>query len=222
LFPYLADRRYIRIDGRPLLLVYRADVMPDVRGTLARWREISRAAGIAELYLATVQSFYTREAADPRRQGFDAAVEFPPHGLADETAVPGRMLVDGFKGRFYDYAGTARNYLQRPLPRYKLFRTVMPAWDNTARRPMTSDIFANTAPELYEQWLREMVDQTRRLSFGDERTVFINAWNEWGEGNHLEPDLYHGRSWLEATQRALGLHEQPAGEEMTVAADRSA
>ena len=80
----------------------------------------------------------------------------------------------------------------------------MPSWDNTARRQDVSHVFVNATPERYEYWLRRMVEQTRRLQFGDERIVFINAWNEWAEGNHLEPDGRFGHQYLMATKNALG------------------
>src|ERR1051325_3681645 len=85
LLPCFDDRRYIRMDGRPILLVYRADVLPDPVRTVRSWREACRAASGAELYLASVESFGGFAVGDPRQIGFDAAVEFPPHGWAVET-----------------------------------------------------------------------------------------------------------------------------------------
>ena len=87
---------------------------------------------------------------------------------------------------------------------YPFFRTAMPSWDNTARRQNTSDIFLNAEPEHYERWLRRLVEQTRWYRPPEERWVFINAWNEWAEGNYLEPDQRFGHRYLEATLNALG------------------
>jgi hypothetical protein len=81
----------------------------------------------------------------------------------------------------------------------------MPSWDNTARRQDKSDIFLNTVPEHYKRWLKNLVEQTRQLRFGDERVVFLNAWNEWAEGNYLEPDRKFGHQYLEATKESLEL-----------------
>ena len=79
----------------------------------------------------------------------------------------------------------------------------MPGWDNAARRPDHALTFINATPEIYELWLRELVARACEKDCGDERMVFINAWNEWAEAAHLEPDRRYGRQFLEATRRAL-------------------
>ncbi|NEX19367.1 glycosyltransferase [Thiorhodococcus mannitoliphagus] len=200
LFPALADPRYIRINGRPLVLLYRASLLPDSQATTDRWREECLRAGLPEPYLARVLSFEERHA---QARGFDAAVEFPPHGHAVEASPPQNMSNPGFRGRFYDYPATARAFAAAQYETPKLFRGVMPSWDNTARRQDAADIFLDASPSLYEQWLKRMIEETRDLHFGDERILFVNAWNEWAEGNHLEPDSRFGSSYLEATRRAL-------------------
>jgi GT2 family glycosyltransferase len=200
LLPCFQDGRYIRVNGRPLLLVYRPQLLPDVARTIAIWRQLASEAGFGDLYLAAVQSFDAEWNVDPRPSGFDAAVEFPPHGLAVPMARP-----RGFRGaaRFFDYEESAERFMMRPVPQYPLLRTVMPSWDNSPRRQERADIFLNASPEVYGRWLQTIVRQTRQLRFGDERLLFINAWNEWAEGNYLEPDHEHGHAYLEATARAL-------------------
>jgi lipopolysaccharide biosynthesis protein len=93
--------------------------------------------------------------------------------------------------------------LAQPDPPYVSHRTVMPGWDNTARMPNLGNTFVNASPEVYEVWLREIVARAAESRVRDERLVFINAWNEWAEGAHLEPDRRYGRQYLEATRRAL-------------------
>lgn len=201
LLPIFEDERYIRVDNRPLLLLYRSQRFPDIARTTAIWRQVARAAGIGDLYLAAVQSFDATWDLDPRPWGFDAAVEFPPHGLAAPMARP---IGSPYKSRFFDYTRSAERFMARPVPHYPLLRTVMPSWDNSPRRRERAHIFLKGSPEVYGRWLEEMVRQTRQLKFGEERLVFINAWNEWAEGNYLEPDLEHGLAYLEATARVLG------------------
>jgi lipopolysaccharide biosynthesis protein len=79
----------------------------------------------------------------------------------------------------------------------------MPSWDNTARQQHNSVIFAHSTPGVYQAWLEFLISQTLEQNFSDERIVFISAWNEWAEGNHLEPDQRFGHGFLEATRNAL-------------------
>ena len=79
----------------------------------------------------------------------------------------------------------------------------MPSWDNTPRRQHQATVFDHASPGAYQAWLERILDQTHEQNFGEERIVFINAWNEWAEGNHLEPDKRYGHGFLEATRNAL-------------------
>jgi hypothetical protein len=141
---------------------------------------------------------------DPAQIGFDSACEFPPHGIRvskANIAVPG--LEPDFTGFIYDYNEVARDFATRPTPPYRRFRSVMPSWDNTARTGRRAHLALNSSPEAYRAWLEAAVNRTRRDALGDERLVFVNAWNEWGEGCHLEPDRRYGLAWLEATRAAI-------------------
>ena len=208
LAPYLRDPRYIRIDGKPLVLVYRPSLLPDPTATAARWRDWCRQNGIGEIYLAYTQSF---ELADPKIYDFDAAIEFPPNNAAP-TVLTDRIkgLDPEFNGIVDDwnsYVDRSRNY---PQPDYRLIRSVCPAWDNSARRKKGGAIFLNNTPEEYGTWLGNAI--TRTLADAptpDERIIFCNAWNEWAEGAHLEPDTRFGYAWLETTRDALDPHARP-------------
>jgi glycosyltransferase involved in cell wall biosynthesis len=209
LYPLFRDRRYVRVDGRPLLLVYKIHDIPDVTGVVARWRDAARASGIGELYLAGVQ--HTVED-DPTRLGFDAAVEFPPIGNSAEN-VTARVLdqTSTFRGQVFDYRSLAAHYLALQPPTFRQFRGVTPMWDNTARRGQNASIITGSSPEVFRLWLEHVLRQTKFRQEGDERLVFVNAWNEWAEGNHLEPDVRYGRRYLEAVRdaRAVELELSP-------------
>lgn len=205
LLPMLRDPRYIRVDGKPLVAVYRVDLFPDVRATAERWRQLARREGIGELHLCAVQ-FYGID--DPRPWGFDAAIEFPPHqfiGQENHPDVFPQFTNPKFTGWVVDYQKIMSQALRKPEPEYLVYRGVMPRWDNTARRQDTSCIMLNDSVFDYQLWLRRIVAQTRAATrrTPDQRIVFINAWNEWGEGCYLEPDLRNGRAYLDATRNAL-------------------
>lgn len=198
---YLRDDRYIRIDGKPLLLIYRPGELPDAKATTSRWRKWCRENGIGEIYLAYTQSF---DRAHPGKYGFDAAIEFPPNGTVPEDASDSVIaLQESFSGKVYDW----RTYLKRSSkftpPKYPLFRGVCPSWDNTARRKERGTSFINSSPRGYQEWLFNAIrDTIQRLNAPDQRLVFINAWNEWAEGAHLEPDQRYGYGFLEASRMA--------------------
>ncbi|WP_244099308.1 glycoside hydrolase family 99-like domain-containing protein [Burkholderia gladioli] len=199
---YLRDERYIRIDGRPVLIVYRPNLLPDARATVTRWREWARANGLGELYLAYTQSF---ERVDPRDYGFDAAIEFPPNNSQPPSKADSVSLINpehaGYILDWTHFVERSRDYRDTP---YRLFRGVTPSWDNEARKSGRGTVFVGSTPKLYEEWLLNAANDTvERIDNPDERLVFINAWNEWAEGAHLEPDRRYGYAWLQATRNAL-------------------
>lgn len=212
LIPALIDSRYIRIDGRPLLLVYRTELLPNPARTAEIWREVARRSGVGELYLVRVENFVAD--IDPKNIGFDAAMEFSPDNREVGQAVfsgsiSRKMSRWGILPRAFHqhtvlrYPIIAASRMKRASPVYKRFRCVTPMWDNTARRKKDGRILIGSTPQLYKNWLSTMVRQTKTRFEGDERVLFINAWNEWAEGCHLEPDVKHGRAYLEATRQAL-------------------
>jgi glycosyltransferase involved in cell wall biosynthesis/ubiquinone/menaquinone biosynthesis C-methylase UbiE len=201
MLPAFRDRRYIRINGRPLLAVYRPGLLPNSKATFAHWREVCRKEGIGEIYLAGFKAF---DFHDPEPFGMDAAVEFPPH-YCKATSVDRREfpVFSDFGGKIYDYKKVAENLLNHPAGDFTLFHGVMPSWDNTARRQKHGTIWTRSDPQVYCRWLHRAVLKTRQYPNPDERLVFINSWNEWAEGAHVEPDERYGYAWLNATRLAL-------------------
>ncbi len=201
--PALRDPRYIRFNGRPVLIVYRVTQLPDARATVQRWRDYCRREGIGELYLVAARSFGIT---DPRPYGFDASVEFPPHNAGSvEITDQVTMVNPGFEGVVYDFEAMAQSYHDITSD-YPILKTVSPGWDNEARKPGKGHIFHGASPETYAAWLARACEQTLA---GAQRNpdqapfVFINAWNEWAEGAHLEPDRHFGYGYLEKTAQIL-------------------
>ncbi|BBK36535.1 hypothetical protein STAQ_16130 [Allostella sp. ATCC 35155] len=200
LLPYLEDRRYLRVDDRPLLLIYRPGSIPGIADALAAMRRMASDHGI-DLSIAAVLGFgYT----DAPRDGFDFAVEFPPLTLTAADITASVPWTEPFQGGAYDYEALLTLHLCQPEPPFPTFRTAMVGFDNTARRGADASIFLGATPERFESWLAALVARARLTERPNRRLVFINAWNEWGEGNHLEPDQKFGRNWLRACARAVG------------------
>ncbi len=198
--PIFKDPRYIRVDGAPLLVVYRANILPNVHRTVEIWRTACREAGFPAVHLCAAQTFGIT---DPLGMGFDAAVEFPPHGMSAGEIGKLKGRDPDFDGKVYDYRDVVKYAISRPPVPYRRYRAVMTNWDNTPRRGARGHVYAHSSPQEYEMWLRAIVADADVTLPPGQRFVFINAWNEWAEGAHLEPDQRHGYAYLEATARAL-------------------
>lgn len=198
---YLRDPRYIRVEDKPLLVVYRPNLFPSMKDTAERWRDWCRNNGLGEIYIAYVQSFEKR---DPAYYGLDAAIEFPPNNSAPpDITEKAPALSSEFSGKVYDWRVFLKRTENHETPTYPLFRGACPSWDNTARKKQRATVFAHSSPKLFERWLVRALDETRHSSPTlDQRLVFVNAWNEWAEGAHLEPDQRYGYAWLQAVRDA--------------------
>ncbi|MDP3028249.1 MAG: glycoside hydrolase family 99-like domain-containing protein [Deltaproteobacteria bacterium] len=200
LAPAFADPRYIRIDDKPLLIVYHAKLLPDAAATASRWRKRAQEMGFKDLYLVVAHTF---DIINPRPFGFDAAVEFPPLQVnASEISAWSEIINPNYCGKIYDYAELAGRYGELTETEFVNFKTVMPSWDNEARKPGAGHSFVGALPEVYARWLSAAVRTTLRHRT-EERLLFINAWNEWAEGAHLEPDRHYGYAYLHATANVL-------------------
>lgn len=200
------DHRYITINDRPLLLIYRTQSLPNPVATFRLWKQECRAAGIPEPYICRFETLDSEMS--PDEVGCDAAAEFLPHGIfsyVDMVHGNESFLKENY---ITEYEFLVAKHLQRPNPVYTRFPCILPCWDNTPRRKSGSaTIIRGSTPDLYERWLRGVIAQNGNYA-PDENIVFVNAWNEWAEGAHLEPDLKFGHAYLEATRRALRLTPQ--------------
>jgi lipopolysaccharide biosynthesis protein len=198
LVPFLEDRRYIRVDGKPFLIVYRPQHMPDARNTADIWRAYCRSIGLGEIHICAA---LTHGSEDYAKFGFDSGVEFPPHNLRSGNVNPEISFHETFRGNVMRYESIAQSYLDRTEAGSRIFKTVFPSWDNTARTKDRALVVLNGTPDNYEYWLSSTIDLSQYSGEGD-KLVFINAWNEWAEGCHLEPDRWFGHGFLQATLNA--------------------
>lgn len=219
-----ADARYIRVDNRPLFLVYNPSHIPNLEAVVKRWKESAVVNGVAEPYLCAVSSFQnTLSPTNAQAVGFDAQVEFyPSHQMRGLPSVKSLSLYGlptvwnrvldrlGFRSPAlraathteFSYSKMVDNILSQPEPTWMNFPCVIPSWDNSARRRSGATVIQNDDPELYRHWLSTALQKVSNRP-DDQQIVFINAWNEWGEGCHLEPDLRNGHRLLEATKAAM-------------------
>ena len=197
---HFRDPRYLRVDNRPLLLIYTAHRIPDCSDRLDGWREYFRKHGFNPLVFA-VQTMSTPNPCD---LGFDGAIEFPPNYYNNHCKhwFPLNAYDDQFKGTFSKYSDYA-NFSLSKEDSMPLIKTIVPSWDNDARRPRRSHVIAGSTPALYQEWLTRLLERSLQNKVYGQSIVAINAWNEWAEAAYLEPDVHYGRAYLNATARAL-------------------
>lgn len=218
LFEAFRDPRYIRVDDKPALAVYNVHSIPDPAAMASVWREEMARAGFKGIYLCQIEAFGPK---DPGETSFDAAIEFMPNFLALPPRIrPGRVgraarrifrPNSGYRwNNVYEYAAVKDCALAVEPPGYLRYRCVMPGWDNSARRSEWALIVRNSTPELYRDWLERVAADFQPPS-PEENFIFVNAWNEWAEGAHLEPDQRWGLAYLKSHASALQSLESAAG-----------
>jgi len=206
ILPFLQDPRYICVDGKPLLIIYRPNLFKkeDFIGFANRLRAAASEHGLDGLYLSMVYGDYFED--DPRDWGLDAAIEFPPQRIVDhrQYVTDGNPVNPDFKGYVYSLDEAIENGSLIDVDvDFPLYRGIFPAWDNTARKAYSNASVYLQSPEMYRKWLSKLITWTRDNHDADKQFIFINAWNEWAEGAHLEPDSRYGYAYLQATKEAL-------------------
>jgi glycosyltransferase involved in cell wall biosynthesis len=197
----LCDRRAIRVGERPLFLVYRANDLPEPARTTSIWREEARRAGLPGLFLVAVETAWDL-GWDATRFGFDAKVLFQPQFRFLRDHLPRIPIAGNDQLRVHNYAAVWPRLARMDPVDYTRFETVCPGWDNTARMGGSAVVLHGSTPAEYGCWLEGAVRRAL-VQPPDQRLVFVNAWNEWGEGCHLEPDTRHGLAYLEETMHVL-------------------
>jgi lipopolysaccharide biosynthesis protein len=202
---YLQDPRYLRIEGKPVLLIYRPSLLPDPTATTRIWRDWCIENGVGDLHLVYTQSF---ECDHPTNYGCDAATEFAPNIPNGYQGATPHLITEqvkdlspDFKGKIFDWSAYIERSKNLPHPGYPIYRCINPGWDNTARKKTNATIFVNSSPRNFEEWAINALADTA-FAQGSNGLLFVNAWNEWAEGAHLEPDQRYGYGYLEALRMA--------------------
>lgn len=201
------DPRYIRLDGKPILLIYKPDDIPGVAEVARFWRNRAQQAGLPDLYLIGVS--HRDEDWDPRSRGLDASTmqalpmrdgRIPRRYLS--TKVKLALKGNTHKLTIWDYEEIMPILLRSNTPPWDDYPLVLPNWDNTPRAGLDGLVFCNATPELFRRLLRQALERVQNKPT-EHRVIFLKAWNEWAEGNHVEPDLQWGRQWLEVIRDEL-------------------
>lgn len=199
LLPAFTDPRYLRVDGKPIFLIYKPEKLPDSRKVLDLWREMAVQAGLPGLHLVAMSS---RPAWNPTPHGFDATVNGPL--ILTRPWVSRRQPIKWLRKRYEEAIGLptiipfekiVREQMPAKVTTHEAYPCLVHAWDNTPRAGKNGVVLSGSTPELFRELLRGALRAVEDLDAGH-RFVFLKSWNEWAEGNHLEPDLKDDKKYL--------------------------
>lgn len=194
LLRFFRTENYIKIDNKPVFLIYRVSQIVNYQERFAYWRSRLKELGFNGIYLVmTVGNFHT-EVYEPMLEHVDACVDFFPNWLGK---AEDRLYVRNGVWH-YDMNQAYAKMLESKKIHNVHFRGMLCGFDSYPRSGLQSNVFINNSPETYQAAL---VSQIRRC---EDPFLFLNAWNEWGEGCCLEPDEHYGYQFLEATKHSLG------------------
>jgi hypothetical protein len=206
------DPRYLTVNGKPLFAVFSPMEIPDVLRVTDFWRELALEAGLKGLHLVGV---HWNPEWSPVEYGFDASVtpRLPPHRrwvswrrpltriLQDRDVRRGIPTIYSYEKIWPELVHTGNGPHNYPC--------LIPNWDNTPRSGVNGLVLEGSTPKLFALQVGKTIQEVRKRA-AEDRIVFVKSWNEWAEGNHLEPDLRFGRGYLRVLKNALGVREMKA------------
>ena len=207
--PAFKDKRYIKCEEKPIFFIYKPQQHPDMKRFLELWREMAIDNGLNGLYFIAIgQSKYGEKACESYYDemvslGFDAvsiinAYRAPITSFKDK-------LVHKFFHHFLNLDMHKYCYEQFECPldsRENVFPSILPNWDHTPRTRKNGVILYGSTPELFQEYLHRKIELIKEKPY-DKRFLIIKSWNEWAEGNYLEPDLKYGKRYLEALKKEV-------------------
>ena len=197
---YLLDDRYIKIDGKPVIMIYNPHEIPNFQELVTKWREYAKEEGIGEIYI--MDKCELADNSYKYTEYTDASFDFPPHGIGHkETVLTG---LDSKKVFNYEKIVNDIEHLYvEHFPLKPFTYSITMGWDNSSRRKEGYTIYHNYSLESFYKWLKVIIKETRRRNDKEHRFIFINAWNEWAEGTYLEPDEKYGYANINTLSKAL-------------------
>ena len=200
------DERYLRVNNKPLFFVYAPLEHPYMEKFMDSWQKLALKEGLDGIYF--VGAIRNGE----NLRGFDGIAQIDPFELPKQSYF--NKLTSFIKQRFFNYPRRIVDYdevidfLERKTLRGNEFPVITPNWDNTARCGSNGSVIVNSNPEKFDLMLRNALKKIEERQ-SDEKIIFVEAWNEWAEGNYLEPDTKYGRGFLEVIKKNIFVSPKP-------------
>ena len=203
--PAFRDRRYITVDGKPLFRVYKPLQHPDMPAFVGLWQRLARENGLPGIYF--VGQADVGQEQKILRLGMDAACIFRMMECVNrrpffKKAVQ-RIKINLFKHpRVFRYAEAARWFVGPEDARDDIIPTIYSGWDHTPRSGCEGTVFSHYTPDVFERHVEQVLRAVENKP-ASLKIVFVKSWNEWGEGNYMEPDRRYGLQFLERLKKCV-------------------
>lgn len=206
LLPAFKDERYIKVNGKPVFGIHEPTKMPDADFFIRKWRELAVKEGIGDFYFVA-KDFYCDNKEKYLNQGFDAVYDMSFLGIHHELSFFNKARLKFERDilhwpTVFNYKKAIKYMLTDADKEDDVIPVILPNWDHSPRTGRNSVIFKNCEPQYFKELVRQVIEINSKKQ-QDKNIVFIQSWNEWGEGNHMEPDLKYGRGYLEALKEAI-------------------
>ena len=209
ILPAFKDKRYIQVDGKPLFMIYHPFEMPDVQYLISLWRELAERNGLPGIYFVAI-SYDNSQNKKLLKVGFDGIntnhfLDYQKYKRSLVHSIKAKLLKFLYHcPNFLFYDDVVKYFIAEEEYKENIFPTLLPNWDHSPRTGKTGLIIWDSSPEKFAESLCDVKDAIKDKS-SDKSLIFIKSWNEWAEGNYLEPDIKYGRRYLEVIKEKLSI-----------------
>lgn len=212
LLPAFKDKRYIKVDEKPLFYIYSPLKVPNIELFIMLWNDLAKRNGLKGIHFVT-QTHNIDEIEILRKKGFDAVnIIRLFHFFKKDFSFVEKVYMKIVKkilrvGQAVDYERASKYFSGEEDKLNYCYPTIIPNWDHSPRSGRNGHILIKVTPEKFRKHVRSVINSVL-LKEREHRLIFLRSWNEWGEGNYIEPDLKFGRSFLEVLKNEIeNVHE---------------
>lgn len=196
------DRRYLRRCGKPIFVIYKPFLLPGVEEFISLWNKLAYKEGLADGFHFVGHTEKSDDVPTILKMGFSAVNIVRNGEYAYNSDLIKRILFPTLMYKFFkqplkiDYSLMIKYFIQDQERESNIYPSIIPNWDHTPRSGRKGSIFHNSTPELFAKHVQSVLDVVNKKDI-DDQIVFLKSWNEWGEGNYMEPDLRFGKQYIE-------------------------
>lgn len=205
--PAFQDKRYITVNDKPLFLIYAPFEIPEAKEFIDFWQELARKNNLKGIHFVA-HTHHSEDISKLLSLGYDAVniirlFEYQKNGLPLYKKIYNKINREIFQHGFWcEYKDAMKYFIGEEEKSAQVYPTIIPNWDHSPRTGKYGSILKNSSPELFEKHLENALETIEHKNI-ENRILILKSWNEWAEGNYIEPDLKHGKRYLETIQKCL-------------------